>query len=144
MQRRPKRSSPLGKAPLDFGPAARQMMRALRGKRSQLAFARRLGYRGNQIADCEAGRRAPTARRMLKACAAAGVDVRAALAGFHAAEPPDPEDVHSLAAWLERLRGKTSTAALASQSGYSRHQLGRWLSAHAEPRLPGFLATVKP
>ncbi|HKP59820.1 MAG TPA: DUF4423 domain-containing protein [Polyangiales bacterium] len=143
MKRRPKRSAAHGKAPLDFGLAARQMMRALRGKRSQLAFARRLGYRGNPVADWEAGRRAPTVRRTLRACTAANVDVRAAFAGFHAAEPPDPDDQHSLAAWLERIRGKTSIATLASQSGYSRHQLGRWLSAHAEPRLPEFLATVE-
>jgi DNA-binding phage protein len=71
------------------------------------------------------------------------VNVHAAFAAFHPADPPDPEDLQSLAAWLKQLRGKTSIATLASQSGYSRHQLGRWLSAHAEPRLPEFLATVE-
>ena len=47
--------------------AARQLLRALRGKRSQVAFSRRLGYRGNPIADWEAGRRTPTAQEMLRA-----------------------------------------------------------------------------
>jgi hypothetical protein len=33
--------------------AARQLLRAMRGRRSQVAFARRLGYRSNPITDWE-------------------------------------------------------------------------------------------
>ncbi|MDD9933044.1 MAG: helix-turn-helix transcriptional regulator, partial [Myxococcales bacterium] len=63
--------------------ATRQLLRALRGSRSQVAFARRLGYRGNPIADWEAGRRTPTAEALLRVCARIGVDAPAALARFH-------------------------------------------------------------
>ena len=38
---------------------AGQLIRALRGSRSQRAFARRIGYRGNPIANWEAGLSAP-------------------------------------------------------------------------------------
>jgi hypothetical protein len=74
-----------------------------RGKRSQVAFARRLGYRGNPIADWESGRRWPTAQRALHACSVAGIGAREA----------------------------------------SRHQISRWLSAEAAPRLPEFLRLVE-
>jgi transcriptional regulator with XRE-family HTH domain len=128
---------------LDYALAARQLLRAVRGKRSQVAFARRLGYRANPIADWEAGRRAPTARRALEACGSAGIDVRAAFARFHAAAPPDPRDATSLAAWLRSVRGKTPISELAAQSGCSRHQLSRWLSGQAEPRLHEFLRMLE-
>ena len=62
---------------------AQQLLRAVRGKRSQVAFARRLGYRGNPIADWEASRRAPTAAEALRACELSGIDVAAAFARFH-------------------------------------------------------------
>src|SRR5690348_7757071 len=127
----------------DFDLVARQLLRAIRGRRSQVAFARRLGYRGNPLADWEAGRRFPTVQRALRACSASGIDVRAAFARFHPQAPPDPSSVKSMAEWLERLRGKTSVAALATRTGYSRHQLGRWLSAQAEPRLPQLLRVLE-
>ena len=127
---------------LDYSLAARQLLRAIRGKRSQIAFARKLGYRANPIADWEAARRTPTARRALQACRSVGIDVRAALTRFHAAEPPDIDDAQSLAAWLEVVRGKTSVTELAKHSGCSRHQLSRWLSGNAEPRLHEWLRAL--
>jgi transcriptional regulator with XRE-family HTH domain/protein gp37 len=132
------------KAPeaLDYALAARQLLRAIRGKRSQIAFARRLGFRGNPIADWEAGRRAPTARRVLRACRSSGIDVPAALRRFHPVEPPSIDDAASFAAWLDGVRGKTSITDLAKQSGCSRHQLSRWLSGRAEPRLHEWLRAL--
>ncbi len=47
--------------------AASQFLRAVRGKRSQVAFARRLGYRANPITDWENGRRYPTAAEAMEA-----------------------------------------------------------------------------
>ena len=122
--------------------AARQFLRAIRGKRSQVAFARRLGYRGNPIAGWEAGRRAPTADHALSACAALGIDVRAGFERFHPASPPPRCDAEQLALWLGRIRGTTSIAELAQRSGYSRHQVSRWLARLARPRLPEFFGLV--
>ena len=74
---------------------ASEFLRALRGKRSQLAFARRLGYRGNPITDWERGARFPTAVEALRAAARANIDVAAAFRRF----APD------VPALLEALRG---------------------------------------
>jgi transcriptional regulator with XRE-family HTH domain len=48
---------------------ARQFLRAVRGRRSQVAFARRLGYASNVAAEWESGRREPSAADALSACA---------------------------------------------------------------------------
>ena len=51
----------------------------MRGKRSQVALSRRLGYRGNVVAKWEGGSRSPTFGEMLRACARIGIDVPGAL-----------------------------------------------------------------
>jgi transcriptional regulator with XRE-family HTH domain len=127
----------------DFDLAARQLLRAVRGKRSQLAFARKLGFRGNPIPDWESGRRAPTAERALEACLTVGIDVAGAFARFHVAEVGDLTAPGGLAAWLQRVRGATSVSDLSKRSGYSRHQVARWLANEARPRLPEFLQLVE-
>src|SRR5262245_49966714 len=60
--------------------ASSQLLRALRGKRSQRAFARRLGFRANPVTDWEHGRRYPTAQETLRAAARVGKNVTAAFA----------------------------------------------------------------
>lgn len=67
---------------------ARQFLRAVRGARSQAAFSRKLGYRGNPVADWEAGRRFPTAEEALRACERVGIDVHAAFHRFHPVAAP--------------------------------------------------------
>jgi transcriptional regulator with XRE-family HTH domain len=116
---------------------ARQLVRALRGARSQQAFSRRLGYRSNPVAEWEAGRRFPTAAEILRACRVVGVNVEAAFAAF----PPgtSPTD---LPRWLDGLRGDRPLASVARDLGRSRFAVARWLSGEAEPRLPDFLALV--
>jgi transcriptional regulator with XRE-family HTH domain len=126
----------------DFELASRQLLRAIRGKRSQVAFARRLGFRGNPIADWESGRRAPTADRALAACGLAGIDTVLAFARFHVAEPPELGS-EGLAAWLRRVRGATTIHDLALRSGFSRHQVSRWLAGEARPKLSEFLRLVE-
>jgi transcriptional regulator with XRE-family HTH domain len=127
-------------------PVARQLIRALRGRRSQLAFSRRLGYRSNVAADWEQGRRFPTGAEMLRAAQVVGVDVVAVLTAFNDAAAPryvaglDPD--HAVASWLEGLRGRTSIQALSERTGRSRHAVGRWLSGATRPRLPDFLGVV--
>jgi transcriptional regulator with XRE-family HTH domain len=115
--------------------AAAQFLRAVRGKRSQVAFARRLGYRANPITDWEHGRRFPTAAEALRAAGRAGIDVASACRRFHSAEPPSA-DPAELSAWLRALRGSTSLSELSLRCGVSRFALGRWLSGQAQPRLP--------
>ncbi len=121
--------------------ATRQLLRALRGSRSQVAFARRLGYRGNPIADWEAGRRTPTAEALLRACARIGVDAPAALARFH--PTPPPAGAEELPAWLDRLRGSTPIVELARRTGRSRFTISRWLSGDSRPRVHELLELVE-
>jgi transcriptional regulator with XRE-family HTH domain len=124
---------------------ARQVIRAVRGKRSQEAFSRRLGYTSNPVADWEAGRRFPTAAEFLRACTIAGIPWKDAFTSF----TPDESsllgegDDPSLAAWLSALRGNTSIKELADRIGESRYAVARWLSGETRPRLPDFLQTVQ-
>lgn len=121
--------------------ATRQLLRALRGTRSQVAFSRRLGYRGNPVAHWEAGRRTPTAEELLRGCTRIGIDVTAALGRFHPTPAPAaPED---LPRWLDALRGSTAIVELAARSGYSRFTIGRWLGGRSKPRVHEFLQLVE-
>ena len=65
---------------LDFDALAAELMRALRGKRSQRAFSRRLGMKSNTAYSWEAGRRWPTATRFFHIASRTGRDLPAAVA----------------------------------------------------------------
>lgn len=129
---------------MDWSRIAAHALRALRGDRSQRAFARRLGYQGNVVANWESGRRAPTLGEFYAAAARTGVDVAAALARFQPGAAPDERVEGDLAAarWLDRLRAGTSVAELARRSALSRHALRRWLAGDTRPRLPDALCLV--
>ncbi len=128
-------------AQVDYEVAARQLLRAIRGKRSQVAFARRLGYRGNPITDWEHGRRYPTIHETLRACRRVGIDVEGAFARFHPSErlQADEEGADDIGRWLDALRGNLSLSALADKVEISRFAAARWVRGHARPRLPDFL-----
>ncbi len=122
---------------------ARELLRALRGQRSQVAFARRLGYKGNPVADWEAGRRFPTALEMLRAYEKVTGDVVAAFARFHPSIPARLADgTLDVAAWLSALRGSASAQDIAARAKLSRHQVSRWLRGQTQPRLPDFLRVL--
>jgi hypothetical protein len=132
---------------LDFDALARDFLRAIRGRRSQRAFSRRLGKRSNVAYAWEAGLRAPTAAEALRGAARAGIDVEGALAVFTggaaalAAHPPGSSA--GVAALLRHLAGETPTVALARTAERSRFAIARWLSGTAQPRLPDFFRVVQ-
>lgn len=113
-------------------------MRAVRGSRSQVAWSRRLGYRSNVAAEWEGGRRSPSAVELVRACHRAGIGLTAAVEGFHPSAAREWSD-DAIYRWLDTLRGSTSQSELARRSGFSRHQVRRWLSGEAVPRVPDFL-----
>jgi transcriptional regulator with XRE-family HTH domain len=122
---------------------ARDLLRALRGQRSQVAFARRLGYKANPIADWEAGRRFPTALEVLRAYEKVTGDVVAAFARFHPSIPARLSDgTLDIASWLSALRGSASAQDIAARARLSRHQVSRWLRGQTQPRLPDFLRVL--
>lgn len=122
---------------------AARFLRALRGRRSQVAWARRLGYRGNPITNWERGKRFPTVREALRAVSHALPDARARFGSF----APNVaigalDDAQSIAAWLDTLSIGIKVSDLAARCGCSRFSVRRWLRGEAEPRLPDFFRLV--
>ena len=133
---------------VDYEAVARELLRALRGSRSQAAFSRRLGYRANVVHAWESGRRWPAASEFLRAAAVSGVDVRAAFRRFYVKVPPwlgatdtlSPEAVVHL---LQDHQGADTFAAISRRACANRYAVGRWLAGTVEPRLPDFLRLIQ-
>ena len=133
---------------VDYEKLAVELVRELRGRRSQSAFSRRLGYRSNAVHAWEAGRAFPTAASFFRSLKRMGRDVDAALAGFHRlpverAQAPDLTTRDGVALLLNDLRGRTSMVDLAHAAERSRFAVARWLKGSAEPRLPDFLRLLE-
>lgn len=131
----------------DYEALSRDFVRALRGRRSQAALSRRLGYRTNVLYAWESGRNFPTAADALRLAARCGVDVRQALIEFYRTTPAwfsgvDPASAEGVAALLDDLRGRTSVVDLARAAARSRFAVARWLSGSAEPKLPELFLLV--
>jgi transcriptional regulator with XRE-family HTH domain len=134
---------------VNYEQLGREFVRALRGKRSQVAFSRRLGYRTNVVYAWESGRRWPTAAVALRAAATAlRIDLRARIAQFYPTPPDwlgelDAASRAGVARFLSDLRGKTPIVDLARRAGLGRYTVSRWLSGSTEPRLPDFLRLLE-
>ena len=137
-----------GSHQIDYERLAAELIRALRGKRSQTALSRRLGYKTNILYIWEARKGAPTGAGFLQLAERVGVDVRRAFEQFYRTPPPwlsqhAPTSVQGVAALLDDLRGATTLVDTASKLRVSRFALARWLKAEAEPRLPDFLQLIE-
>lgn len=133
---------------MDYEILASELIRALRGKRSQAAFSKRLGYRSNVVSAWEAGRAWPTAAAFFALLDRTGrkpSDVLRAFARLPSDAPVahDLQTVDGVAAFLDDLRGGTATVDLARAAERSRFAVARWLRGEAEPRLPDFLRLVE-
>jgi hypothetical protein len=133
---------------MDFDRISAELLRSLRGKRSQQALCRRLGAKSNVVHQWERGHSFPSASRALEVAARVGVDVPAAFREFYRTAPRwldehEPISPAGVAAFLSDLRGSTSVVELARYSGKSRFAVARFLSGDAEPRLPDFLRLIE-
>jgi transcriptional regulator with XRE-family HTH domain len=133
---------------MDFDRVAADFLRTLRGRRSQAAFCRRLGYKSNVAYTWESGRGFPSAAQALQIARKMGVDLEAALRRFYVVAPPWLDDIDvatraGVAALLRDLRGTTTLVELASSSGKTRFAVSRWLKAESEPRLNEFFQLVE-
>jgi len=133
---------------VDLKRLAAEWLRALRGRRSQVALSRRLGYRSNISYRWESGRCFPSASTTLRLVQLLGGDVGGSLARFYRAAPPwlaqvDVCSVQGVARLLDDLRGGAKLIELARRSGFSRFAVTRWLHGRADPTLPEFLALVE-
>ncbi|WP_437603221.1 DUF4423 domain-containing protein [Sorangium sp. So ce590] len=133
---------------MDHESLAKELIRALRGRRSQPAFSRRLGFRTNVVYTWESGRRWPTAATFLVAARRAGLDVAGAVGRFFPSTPAwlahtDPASAEGVAALLSEMRSMSPIVDVARRADRSRYAVARWLSGEAEPRLPDFLRMVE-
>jgi transcriptional regulator with XRE-family HTH domain len=133
---------------LDYPRVAAELLRALRGARSQTAASRRIGHRSNVLYTWESGRRWPTAARFLRFAERMQVDVRGAIVRFYGSEPAwlartPVATREGVAALLDDLRAQRSIAELARATGKTRSSVSRWLSGRTEPRLPDFLRLLE-
>ncbi len=124
--------------------ASAQILRSMRGNRSQIAWARKLGYRANPVTDWECGRSFPTAEEALRAAQRAGVDVAQVFAEFdqNVRLTTRSDGTYDVGTWLQTLCAGKRIASLAHELGSSRSSVSRWLSGDAKPRLPDFLRLV--
>jgi DNA-binding phage protein len=133
---------------MDFDLIGRELLVALRGRRTQPAWSRRLGYRSNVAYAWESGRRSPTAAEALRAARIAGVDIDGALVVFFGQRPGwlgelDTTTAVAAARILGDLRGQLSIVDLARRAGISRFSLSRWLDGTTEPKLGDFLRVIE-
>ncbi|HMA94536.1 MAG TPA: DUF4423 domain-containing protein, partial [Polyangiaceae bacterium] len=133
---------------MDFERLGSELIIALRGRRSQRAFSRRLGYSSNVVYAWESGRAWPTAAGFFAAVERLKRPVRLELQRFYKL-PPQSGDVpvlsslEGVAHFLDDLRGGTSVTDLARAAQRSRFAVARWLKGQSEPRLPDFLRLVE-
>ncbi len=135
-------------ATLSYELLAAELIRSLRGRHSQAAFSRRLGYRSNIVSRWEAQSAFPTTSRFLEVFAKARPRQASPLLRFFTRVPPGlallpPQSSEAVAAFLRELRGKTPLLSLARDSGFNRYSVSRWLTGSSEPRLPQFLRLLE-
>ncbi len=133
---------------MDYPALARQLVRALRGRRSQLALSRWLGFDSNVVYTWESGRRWPSPANFFRLCDKVGVDLPGSMQHFLGGMPDELRDVDWLkretaALFLDHLRGATTVVEIARRVGTNRVSVGRWLKGEAEPRLPEFLSLIE-
>ncbi len=134
--------------PIDFARLSAELVRALRGRRSQSALSRRAGCRSNILHRWERGSSWPTAARFLAVSALCGVEPRSCYVRFfrrapgwlalHGAATPE-----AVAAFLRDLRGRTPIVDVSAACGINRYTLSRWFKGTAQPKLPEFLHVVE-
>ena len=130
-----------------YARVAAELVRALRGRRSQVAFSKRLGYRSSIVQRWEAGQSLPTASAFLQRCARIGIDAGACFERFYGRRPDwlaqhGAASPQAVAAFLRDLRGKVPIRELAARAGKNRYTVSRWLAGSAHPRLHELLALI--
>lgn len=136
---------------MDFRTIAIELVRALRGPRSQAACNRRLGYTSNVLHAWETGVRKPTMGDLWRLAALSRIDVEGALRSI--LRKPDVKLSHAPGgdggarvdgrAWLTELTTGWSAVELARELGCNRNTVARWFQGHTEPKVDQMLHLVQ-
>ncbi|MFN9808143.1 MAG: helix-turn-helix domain-containing protein [Deltaproteobacteria bacterium] len=119
-----------------------ELIRALRGNRSQAWLSKRMGYTSNVLFRWERGQREPTLGQTLALAQAVGIDVRRALVRFDAClDPLLPRVLEEMevGGLLVRASWSQSAAELARQARMTPSALERILRGESAVRLACFL-----
>jgi transcriptional regulator with XRE-family HTH domain len=131
---------------VDCSAASKELIRALRGARSQAGLSRRLGYSSNVVYTWEHGRRAPVASAFFRLAARVGVELSDGLRKFLADRGGAVPDVRRAAGVSELVRALMTDwpiVDLARSIGADRTTVGRWVSGATEPKLPELLRIIE-
>lgn len=128
---------------VDYDELSRQLIRAMRGRRSQPALSRRLGYQSNVVYTWESGRRAPAASELFRIARTRRGALERALEGFPVDARSIAADASGVATLLGHLRGGRRLTELASRCDVSRYTASRWFSGQTEPRVGEFLRLLE-
>src|SRR5687767_7908210 len=102
----------------DAAGLVRELVRALRGDRSQTALSRRLGYRSNVLYTWESGRREPSASELFRVVARTGGEPARAFASFAIdLTDVDLREPAGIAVLLPKLRGEAKIVDVAERCG---------------------------
>lgn len=126
---------------MDYELASRELVRALRGKRSQAALQRRLERSSNVLHAWESGSRYPRATDLLRLLQVSGRPPLGVLRRFAPCEGNTPRAL--LTSWLNGLVRDRPQADVAHQLRVNRNTVARWLAGETEPRVPQLLALVE-
>jgi transcriptional regulator with XRE-family HTH domain len=126
---------------MDYELASRELVRALRGRRSQTAARHRLKRRSNVLHTWETGTRYPRASDFLQLLQLSGRPPLALLNRFAPCRGSSPRAL--VTAWLNALVRDRSQAEVSRLLGINRNTVARWLAGETEPRLPQLLAFVE-
>lgn len=134
-------------ARVSYEDVAAELIRALRGRRSRADVSRRLGYRSNIVHRWELKHSWPTASRFLEMHRRLRPTAPSWIEQFFNglpdwASPRDQTSPRAVAAFLQRLRGKTPLLKIAELARCNRYSVSRWIAGTAQPKLPDFLRLV--
>jgi transcriptional regulator with XRE-family HTH domain len=129
---------------MDYELLGSELLRALRGKRSQAAFGRRLGYDANVSYTWESGRRFPPAHVLFRAASLNHIPLQPMTQFARSSEATPKRDwaASDTAAVLRGLAGSSLLATTARAAGVDRTTVARWLRGNTEPRVPQLLAFI--
>lgn len=132
---------------MDYDRLASELVRALRGRRSQGALNRKLGRSSNVAHTWERGTRSPSASDFFRLARLAQVEVAEVLGDFtmgaDAFQRTYTFEARGTAALLGALSHGRSQAELGRAVRRSRNTVARWLDGSTEPRLPDLLRWVE-
>ncbi len=128
----------------EWSTVAQELVRALRGRTTQSALSRRLGFKTNVVYRWEAGLREATADDFLSLLRLRLDRAEATLWAF--ARGPDEADgsqsMFSWASWLRTLRGEQSVAEIADHLSLSKQAVRRIFRGDTSPPLSRLLQLV--